>query len=350
MNTSGPGSQTVRPTSQTELTGAIGSDRQRLYTLDRCLNELEQANQRGEGVVSPGLARRLSNHIMDVVPAMPIAAALDLVFVEQDKHLSEFRLRDGKVPFNRAHNDASCKADAKVATPSSHSNDRSIPMSLSVDEARTLTEQIKTGLYQVSDLMFKAHEGRAWALMGYRTWEAYVRTEFRLSRSRSYELVEQGRFAHAIKSVVGVVVIKDIPARLAVRLRPHFGELMSEIRAKVLDTDAPHEKEKAIGQVIAKYRGKLVRRHRPVLKPTSIAASHQASGQVDNLIGSLRDAVGFLANLPEPPGVLLRLSPNDLDQTQVDQAARWLSKFAKRFSVRSHAAQPVVRMESAPRG
>src|SRR5919106_4677116 len=68
------------------------------------------------------------------------------------------------------------------------------------EAARELTNRIKTGLegifdqiYEVEQLLLEAHNRRAWQALGYKTWEEYVKTEFDLSRRRSYQLLDQAR-------------------------------------------------------------------------------------------------------------------------------------------------------------
>ena len=44
--------------------------------------------------------------------------------------------------------------------------------------ARDLTDQIKTGMESVYHLIRSAYRGRAWAVLGYRSWDDYVTREF----------------------------------------------------------------------------------------------------------------------------------------------------------------------------
>jgi hypothetical protein len=45
--------------------------------------------------------------------------------------------------------------------------------------ARDLTDRIKTAVDDVAEMLYRAHEGRAWAALGYESWKAYCETEFR---------------------------------------------------------------------------------------------------------------------------------------------------------------------------
>jgi len=83
--------------------------------------------------------------------------------------------------------------------------------------ARDLTDRIKRAATQICLLLLEAHDGRAWSSLGYRSWEAYARQEFRMSRSRSYELLDQARVLQAVRSAAEISAIPDISAYAAVR-------------------------------------------------------------------------------------------------------------------------------------
>src|SRR5687768_7949658 len=72
---------------------------------------------------------------------------------------------------------------------------------LSFDEARQITEEIKSNVESVWLLLKKAHDGKAWAALGFPTWEEYVKQEFKMSRRRSYELVN---FAKVQENLCGL--------------------------------------------------------------------------------------------------------------------------------------------------
>src|SRR5205085_3735221 len=64
---------------------------------------------------------------------------------------------------------------------------------MSEAEARAATERIRTATRFVCLLLLEVHEGRGWLALGYGNWERYVQSEFGMSRSRSYELLDQAR-------------------------------------------------------------------------------------------------------------------------------------------------------------
>lgn len=71
---------------------------------------------------------------------------------------------------------------------------------LTEDEARTLTNQIQQSAERTYTLLLRAHEGEAWAALGYGSWREYAMTEFNMSQSRAYQLLDQARVVRSIES------------------------------------------------------------------------------------------------------------------------------------------------------
>ena len=53
---------------------------------------------------------------------------------------------------------------------------------LDADNARALTDQIKTRVESLWELIKQAYHGRAWVALGYQSWAAYCDNEFQTSR------------------------------------------------------------------------------------------------------------------------------------------------------------------------
>lgn len=59
------------------------------------------------------------------------------------------------------------------------------------DEARHLTDAIKSSAERLWSLLMEAHDRKAWAALGYTTWRDYAMTEFGMSQSHAYRLLDQ---------------------------------------------------------------------------------------------------------------------------------------------------------------
>ena len=57
-------------------------------------------------------------------------------------------------------------------------NGYSLQLAYTPEAAREVTDQIKTGLESVYHLIRSAYRGRAWEVLGYRSWDEYVTREF----------------------------------------------------------------------------------------------------------------------------------------------------------------------------
>lgn len=55
-------------------------------------------------------------------------------------------------------------------------------LALSADQARTLTDRIKIAVEGTWQMIQEAYTSRAWAALGYDTWDSYVDAEFRTAR------------------------------------------------------------------------------------------------------------------------------------------------------------------------
>lgn len=69
---------------------------------------------------------------------------------------------------------------------------------LSASAAKTLTERIRKAGEDFGRLLLDAHEGEAWRVMGYATWQDYIAAEFTFTRDASYKLLTQARVERAV--------------------------------------------------------------------------------------------------------------------------------------------------------
>lgn len=94
---------------------------------------------------------------------------------------------------------------------------------LTAEQARSLTDKIRTTVTVAHDLIAAAYQGRAWVALGYADWDTYCSAEFeqarmvRLGREERREIVsdlrEQGMSTRAIAGGLGVdhaTVARDI--------------------------------------------------------------------------------------------------------------------------------------------
>ena len=136
------------------------------------------------------------------------------------------------------------RAPAEVGTP------------LTTDQARELTEAIRSTSEVLYVLLSRAHTGKAWAALGYGSFGDYVRDEFDMSRSRAYQIIDQSRVIAAIEAAApdgtDLPVISEAAAR---DLKTIIGEVVPEIEARTEGLHA-HEAGQVVEEIVEEYRDK----------------------------------------------------------------------------------------------
>lgn len=286
--------------------------RTRLRVLDACLFEFEEANERGENRVSAALAGRLRPHLPWLAPGMLLSDAIEAVFDDQSQFLRTDQADSDSEPLN---------GSAMASGPTELILDP-----IDAERARALTDRIKGEMHWVCVLLLEAHDRRAWLALGYPTWERYVREEFSLSRSRSYELLDQGRVVTRIQAAAGLGELPEISAYAAGEIKSMLPDVVDEIRRRLPEGGSPEVVRRIVSEVVKTTRHQLAatRVYRgPALEP-SINSNGWAS--------ELAEVVAFLASLPAPAYAAAQLSQRDIERlAELDRAAKWLTDFAARF-------------------
>jgi hypothetical protein len=283
------------------------SDRDRLRLLDRCLQELEDAHEQDHLAVPAQVAARVRTHVPAVQPGMPIADAINVVLNEQEPYMN------GGGP--------------AVIVGLHHYDEHPL------DEfgARELTEKIKGATRQVCMLLFEAHRRRAWQALGYTSWDQYVLSEFGLSRTRSYELLDQGRVIGAIMAAADISGIPDISAYAAGQIKPFLPEViesvrratngLSEVQAQVTITRLVSERR----TIIALERQRAQQPSREV--ETAESGLRRLREALERLV-AMPPVVDVLAGVDDPRATLL---------VQVEQAQAWLAELTTELRRREPA-------------
>lgn len=126
---------------------------------------------------------------------------------------------------------------------------------LSGEQAKQLTHSIRDASEVIWILIARAHAGKAWKVLGYDSWEDYVKSEFNMSRSRSYQLLDQAKVISAIEEAMpeGVnILLTEAAAR---ELRTVLEEAVPEIR-KATENLEGQEALKVTEEILTKYREK----------------------------------------------------------------------------------------------
>lgn len=308
-------------------------DRAELRRLDACLTLIEDALERDEELMSAELALKLRPVMPQLRPGMLNTDALELVFKAQEAYL----------PVGQA---AQVMSGTVMMVPALPAPDGSMGQvvqwrafegwdePLEEEEARGLTDRIRMATRYVCLLLLEAHVRRAWIALGYGTWEQYVHSEFNISRSRSYELVDQARVIQCVRAAAGMSGIPDISAYAALQVKPHLAELNAVIQER---TEGLSQDE--MGPVITQ----AVRELRDRVASERAASRGSGRGKVLALPGAggppppdageahLRrflEAVASLANMPPADTTMEAILDGAANHiADVDGALDWLSAF-----------------------
>jgi hypothetical protein len=226
--------------------------------------------------------------------------------------------------------------------------------------ARALTQRIREAADHVCRLLLEAHDRGAASALGYGSWAAYVRAEFHLSRSRSYQLLDQARVIHTIEETIGVSRILDISPFAAKQLKPHLSDVVEAVR--VHTRGAPRARIALIAaRVVQEERRRIATAAGPpepispgahlALAPADAGTVAQGDGTLpggdDPPLGHqapLADALRTLARMPPVHRTVAHLPQGVEDVvpclTDARAALEWLHLFVEEWASR-HASEPL---------
>jgi len=104
---------------------------------------------------------------------------------------------------------------------------------LTQEEAQELTTRIKTNVEDLWVLLTEARERRAWEALGYVSWAEYVRVEFDMDRSRSYQLLNHGAVIHQLTEAAGLSTAVDTSSIVERQTRTITPEKLPQVVAEV---------------------------------------------------------------------------------------------------------------------
>lgn len=177
---------------------------------------------------------------------------------------------------------------------------RAIATTFTERQARAITDQINAKSGELFSLLQQAHDGGAWAALGYSNWRDYATAEFSVSQSRAYQLLAQARVVTEIREAANSTLV-EISERQARDIKPILADVKQEIRAKV---EAGVEPVQATYAVIEAKRVEHRENSTKVEKvpPPAALAPEPATSEVERLRAELveaRDNARELAALVE---------------------------------------------------
>ena len=219
------------------------------------------------------------------------------------------------------------------------------PGVLSRVEARQVTEAIRATSELLYVLLARAHAGKAWRALGYRSFEQYVRAEFDMSRSRAYQILDQARVIEALEAVLPEA---SAPLALSESVTRDLKTLLPQVVAAIEQHIAePTAHGKNIEDLIEEFRDQArgaSGRHphhgandasKPATGTGTIPAAWRPD-QVERAAFDLCASIGALGTMPEVTALIAHIPADRHPQIDeaLDRVMRWLQQFAQAWSTR----------------
>lgn len=116
---------------------------------------------------------------------------------------------------------------------------------LTYDDAKLLTEYIRSTADALYVLLHRAHTGKAWKALGYASFAAYAKSEFDISKSRAYQLLNQAKLVDEITYALpegSTVVISEAVAR---DLKSMASEIVPQVKTETAGMSPEDASKKA---------------------------------------------------------------------------------------------------------
>lgn len=129
---------------------------------------------------------------------------------------------------------------------------------LSKDEARSLTDEVKGDAERLWRKLVELYEGGAHEVLGYSSWGSYFKKEFGGSQSRAYELLDAGRVVKTLEAHSAMA--ESVPnARQARELAPlrDQPEKLREAWSEVVESN-PTPTAAQVREVVERHKPRTV--------------------------------------------------------------------------------------------
>jgi hypothetical protein len=216
---------------------------------------------------------------------------------------------------------------------------------MSASEARDVTTRIRNGCNDLCLLVLRAHDERAWAALGYRSWNRYVRAEFELSRSRSYELLDQGLVRRALQVATDSTDVPSVSARRAAFIKPVLAEVtdMIQLRLRAKGKNSPNTIYDVVREALETVRSKpalnVERETRQTAKVSGkVAGTREPTTPRGHSydLETLSQAITYFAEMPPAGELIAPLSDQALRQLHsLPLAAERLTDLISHWSARA---------------
>lgn len=193
--------------------------------------------------------------------------------------------------------------------------------------ARVLTDRIRRRAEDLWADLVEAHDRRAWQALGYSSWREYAQTEFGMSQSRAYQLLDAGRVQAALTEAASSTSV-ELTEAAARDIKPNLSVVTGKVRDAVTTETAttgtapPPERTKAIvDKAITEVRSEKAAAKAAADATRDLNERYQPDGfdpdenrRLIALVGHVLSVVENAAALPDPAAVIEGVAIEDLPE------------------------------------
>lgn len=205
-----------------------------------------------------------------------------------------------------------------------------------IEEANEQLEQVKQRAGNIDRMLEEAHRRKAWKALGYRMWEEYTTAEFHMSRSRSYQLIDQAKTMLALEQAIGGSVdLPQLDGGSVAAIKDDIEVVAEEISVGLEEAGpeaAPEQVAEIINDAIKGAKDRKSAKITPIqtdeIEEAEIIDGEIIDGKTTYLTAALTRLTNLLNQLndfPEPESMVPYLTQEQLDT--VCTARAWLMRF-----------------------
>jgi len=136
-------------------------------------------------------------------------------------------------------------------------SDDDLDFEMSEEKAREITDAIRAHATATYVLLSQAYAGKAHKALGYGTWADYVKTEFDLSASRSYQLLDLSRVVNEIEEVTPEGTVVKLTEAQARDIKRELPKITEQIREETEGLD-PEDASEAVDRIVKDIRDQKI--------------------------------------------------------------------------------------------
>lgn len=166
-------------------------------------------------------------------------------------------------------------------------------------QATEITESIRSAATATFILLAEAHKHKAWKALGYTRWEDYVRAEFDMSTSRSYQLLDLSKAVALIEEATPEGTEIKLTEAQARDIKRELPKITEQIREETKEM-SPEEAAARAAELIEEQRAEIAQQKKDDEKVLKDKAKKQSEEDEDAYHEALEQQADALLEADSP--------------------------------------------------